>query len=191
MNRTFQLIVFAVAVVAQLYVPASMIFDLERTVEKGRQYKFRTQPIDPSDPFRGKYVRLNFRDDRVVKKEWLYLTTEMDLYVTLREDAEGFAVPDKLFTSKPDNGSDYLKVRYRYIINDSDTMRIAFPFDRFYMEESKALEAELAYRKSNRREASKTHALVSVWNGEGVITDVILDGRSIKEVARERLENKE
>ncbi len=38
-------------VLAQLYVPASMIFRNERVIREGTAFKFKTAPIDPNDPF--------------------------------------------------------------------------------------------------------------------------------------------
>ena len=53
-------LIFLAVVLVQLVVPAKMIFDKEVILKTGTIYKFKTQPIDPSDPFRGKYVTLNY-----------------------------------------------------------------------------------------------------------------------------------
>lgn len=52
MNRKILLSVFILVAVMQLYVPGKMIFDNEDILETGIEYKFKTAPIDPSDPFR-------------------------------------------------------------------------------------------------------------------------------------------
>ena len=59
----------------------------------------------------------------------------------------------------------------------------AWPFDRFYMEEKLAPEAEWA----SRRDKQGGVAVVRVWRGLGVIEDLELGGRPIRDVARERL----
>ncbi|HUR30287.1 MAG TPA: GDYXXLXY domain-containing protein, partial [Saprospiraceae bacterium] len=53
-------IAFAIMVLVQLYVPASMIMESEKVLKEGKEFKFKTAPVDPTDPFRGKYVELNF-----------------------------------------------------------------------------------------------------------------------------------
>ncbi len=51
---------------------------------------------------------------------------------------------------KPINSSMYLKAKVGYINNYDSTnvINIDFPFDRYYMEESKAYAAEKSYRSS-------------------------------------------
>jgi hypothetical protein len=57
------------------------------------------------------------------------------------------------------------------------------------MEESKAYEAELAYRDA-RRERKSAYALVSIKDGDAVLKDVLIEGIPIREIAKERNENK-
>ena len=65
MNQKITIPAFILMVLAQLYVPASMIFQKERVITQGTAYKFRTAPIDPNDPFRGKYITLSFNETGV------------------------------------------------------------------------------------------------------------------------------
>ena len=44
---------FVLMVVAQIFVPARMIWKQERMLAKGTEFKFLTRTVDPSDPFRG------------------------------------------------------------------------------------------------------------------------------------------
>ena len=46
--------VFILVALVQLFVPAKMILDREDILDMGKEYKFKTEPIDPNDPFRGK-----------------------------------------------------------------------------------------------------------------------------------------
>ena len=55
---------FVLIVLAQWYVPALMISEHEDVAANGKVLKFKTAPIDPYDAFRGKYIMLNFRDDK-------------------------------------------------------------------------------------------------------------------------------
>ncbi|MBD3630845.1 GDYXXLXY domain-containing protein [Cyclobacterium sp.] len=57
-NKKIVLPVFVLIALLQLYLPAKMILDREDILHKGKEYKFKTQPIDPNDPFRGKFIAL-------------------------------------------------------------------------------------------------------------------------------------
>ncbi len=52
------MVLFAVMCLAQWIVPGKMVYDSENTIAEGTLYKFKTAPVDPSDPLRGKYVTL-------------------------------------------------------------------------------------------------------------------------------------
>ena len=58
-TKIIVIIAFIFMVFAQWYVPSKMILDREDILKNGEEFKFLTQPIDPSDPFRGKYITLN------------------------------------------------------------------------------------------------------------------------------------
>jgi len=62
MNIKLRLGCYLVAVLAQVAVPATMIWGRERTLAVGSVYKFRTQPVDPYDAFRGRYVSLRIEE---------------------------------------------------------------------------------------------------------------------------------
>ena len=52
------------------------------------------------------------------------------------------------------------------------------------MEESKAHEAELVFRRLQKDDGRTADALVSVKNGDAVLKDILIDGQSIKEVVK-------
>ncbi|MCP3932456.1 MAG: GDYXXLXY domain-containing protein, partial [Bacteroidetes bacterium] len=68
----------------------------------------------------------------------------------------------------------------------SNKLTIAYPFDRFYMEESKADDAEDIYREFQRDNRRAAYALVNIKEGKAVLKDVLIDGISIRELAKER-----
>lgn len=57
----------------------------------GEQYTLRAEPFDPFDPFYGEYVLLQYPDLNAAGS-----TYEGDVYFTLTEGPEGFAVIDKI-----------------------------------------------------------------------------------------------
>lgn len=174
----------------QLYVPAKMIWDREEIIATGIAYKFKTAPIDPNDPFRGKYVSLSYDENSVVvenKEDW---KSREDIYVYLTTDADGFAKIKSVSKEKPTAHQDFLKAKV-YSVSGNNKLTIDYPFDRFYMEESKAYDAELAYRKTQIDSSKTTYALVKIKDGEAVLKDVLIDGISIREIVKaNRAENK-
>ena len=63
MNKQLYISFLSLLFVAQIVVPAHMIYQQEDAIDTGVAYKFKTEPFDPSDPFRGKYITLNYEID--------------------------------------------------------------------------------------------------------------------------------
>ncbi len=186
-NKKLILYVFILVALVQLYLPAKMILDKEKAISSGTEYKFKTAPVDPNDPFRGKYITLSFEENQFMvtdESEWTY---GEDVYVILTTDDEGYAKINYVSKTEPFDDEDFVKAK---ISNASffnvRKLSIDYPFNRFYMEESKALEAEIAYAETWGNDASVTYALVNVKGNEAVLTDVLIDGVSILEIVKER-----
>ncbi|HET8839389.1 MAG TPA: GDYXXLXY domain-containing protein [Flavobacteriaceae bacterium] len=174
---------FILVAFVQLSVPVKMIWDREDVLATGTTYKFETAPIDPNDPFRGKYIHLRFKEDIIAvpnAKDWEMGET---IYVRLTKDQNGFAKIKSVSKSKPSSEQDFVKAKVRFITgNASDKLAIDYPFDRFYMEESKAQHAEQTYRYSQQDSTKTTYAVVSIKKGDAVLKDVLIDGISIKKI---------
>ena len=173
MKTKYIIIAFILTVIAQAFVPAKMVYDSEMTERHGTVFKFRTEPVDPSDPFRGKYIVLNYNDNIFFTKDSTWKKNEK-VYVVFDNDAEGFAEIKNVLHSSPAKGSNYITTNKAYY--DGERLHINLPFDRFYMEEGKAYEAETGYREYNINENAKpAYALVAIQNGNAVLKDVIID----------------
>ena len=72
----------------QLAVPLSMIVQKEIVHGEGTELRLRLQPVDPADPFRGRYLALRFaiEDGRYD----LPADGKGPLFARFRRDAEGF-----------------------------------------------------------------------------------------------------
>jgi len=179
---------FIVLVLLQLYTPASLIIQQEDIINTGKVFKFKTAPLDPADPFRGRYVRLHFEENEIEITDESKWKSKEPIYISLTTDEAGFAKIDGFSKTAPDQVSDFVKAEVYYIYGkDQKGLRVAYPFDQFYMEESKAYEAELAYRESRRDTSQLTYALVKVKNGGAVLENVLIDGVPIQEVVEQRL----
>jgi uncharacterized membrane-anchored protein len=183
---------FILVALVQLYVPAKMILDKEIVLETGKEYKFKTAPIDPSDPFRGKYITLNYKENSVeIPNEQDWMRGEI-IYVSLISDIAGFAKVKSVSKEKPTENDDFIKAKVSFITGDgSNKLTIDYPFDRYYMEESKAYDAEITYRQSQLDTNQITYALVSIKNGDAVLKDVKINGTSLRDIVKKNKEDKQ
>ena len=179
MNRLLMLSAFVLMMVAQWWVPGKMIFDQEKVLTEGTAYKFKTRPIDPSDPFRGKYIYLQYEMNRV-KQPSDSVNSNDKVYVYLEKDEEGFAKATHCSLERIDTEQDYLILEVNSIYQDS--VHFNLPFNSFYMEESKAYPAEILVRVANRDSLlNNCYGLVYIHEDTAVLNDVIVNDMPIKE----------
>ncbi len=176
MNRSILLALFAALVCAQLAVPTSMILHRETVLKKGQEYKIRTRPIDPNDAFRGRFVQLGYDAVTVSLPGNAPLADGQKAYAIIEADPEDFAVVKAISFTPPD-GTAYLKVLVRP--GGGGKAQLLWPFDRYYMEETAAPEAERLYREQARN--ATAYITVRIWSGTGVITGLYLDGKPIEQ----------
>ena len=180
--KKFTTALFLAMCLFQWIVPARMIYDSEMVVRDGTPYKFKTLPVDPSDPFRGKYVTLNFEANAVTLADSADWVPGEEVYVVFTTDSAGFATAESLYRNKPSSGP-YLKTTVNYITSN-EPFRVFFelPFDRFYLEESKASQAEQVYWTSQRDSTQITYGLVSIGTGTAILKDLMINDTSIVEI---------
>lgn len=176
---------FILVVLAQLFVPLHMIFNQEDIIRTGKEFKFQTVPIDPYDPFRGKYITLFFKEREITVKNATKWIPGETAYATLITNKNGFAKISSISKAKPKNSESYLKMKIGYALN-STKIAIDFPFNRFYMNENIAPKAEKIYQEFSMKEKNETYALVAVKNGESVIKDLRINEVSIKDLASKK-----
>ena len=186
-NKIIVFAIFILVSLVQLFVPAKMIIDREDVLATGKEFKFRTQPIDPNDPFRGKFVSLQFSENSILiqnPNNWLSNET---VFVLLTANEDGFAKIESVSKIKPAETLDFVKARVDYVQNsDSTILYIEYPFTRFYMEESKAPMAELVYNETVSDTNNITYGLVSIKDGEAVLKDVLINEIPIQEIVKKR-----
>ena len=175
-NKMILISLFCVLCLIQISVPAKMIYDSDKVLEYGKSYKFKTAPIDPTDPFRGKYITLNYENNYFPidnQDEW---NVGQEVYVYFAEDSLGFAYIAAVSVDNPLDNKLSLKLKIDQVTKSLDPNRIYFryPFDRLYLEESKATAAEDIYRKAITN-GSDVYALVNIWDGKAVLNDVFVD----------------
>jgi len=179
MKKSYLIAAFIFTVLVQLSIPLKMIWDSEITEKEGAEFKFKTVPIDPNDPFRGKYIILDYAVSSYATNDTTF-ENEEQVYIVLKKDAKGFAQAASVLHEEPQDETNYViaEVTHSY----GGKVNFEFPFDRFYMNENKAPEAEVAYDEYSRQEKAKpAYAVVAVKEGNAVVKDVVIDGMPIKE----------
>ena len=174
---------FCCVAAAQLAVPAAMILRRETTLHEGRLFKFRTAPVDPYDAFRGRYVALSIEGLDVPVPSGVELTRNQRVYVRIEEGEDGFAKLASITLDRPD-GDAYVQARTAW--PRSGTVRLRVPFDRYYMDEEDAPEAERAYREHSGRGKRDAYVAVRVKKGFAVIEELYVGGEPIGEFVEDK-----
>jgi uncharacterized membrane-anchored protein len=178
---------FLLMVLIQWVVPGQMILQKEMVLHKGTSYKFRTAPVDPIDPFIGRYIILNFSEQSYDLPRGQKLDQDKPVFVTFKPNTSGFAEIDKITVTEPER-NDYLRTHISRIEEENDRLSVIinYPFTRFYMEESKAPEAEIIYGAGITDSLSKVYALVSLYKGDAAIKNVYINATTITDMLKRR-----
>ena len=185
MSRTRILaLLFLLVALVQLALPAARIRQYEQTLREGKAFKFRTAPVDPYDAFRGRYVALRFEAGDAAWGEKEVAGHGQKIFALVETGPDGFARFTSASSHRPASG-DFLEAKSSYSAGDN-RVRVDVPFDRFYMAEKIAPDAERAYREhsANGRERD-AYAIVRIRDGVGVIEQVFVGDKPLAAAARE------
>lgn len=185
---------FVCAAVVQLVVPLFMIAHREQTLRHGKQYRFKAAPVDPYDAFRGRYVAINVDvSGGTATNNWgwrnnVLVTNAAEIergdrvFALIAETTNGFARIAGLTRTRPE-GDGYIRTRVQWINTHGKQTdaSLDLPFDRYYMNEKKAPEAEKAYREHSGRTNQDAYVTVRVSSGFAVLEDLYVGGKPIRE----------
>lgn len=166
-----------ITILAQIGTPLSMINRYETILEQGVEYRFIVEPVDPADPFKGRYVRLTFPIARGKYSELEQPLNSKDfkrkdvVYLVLGKSADDTAIITALNKQKPDQG-DYVKAKLRS--SSKDRYFLKLPFERFYAEESKAPKIESLVWNNAGEQMQVVTAAIRIKEGEGVIQELYI-----------------
>ena len=161
--KKFLMAALIALIIVQLFVPVSGTIKRYYTLRTGAEFKFRVNPVDPYDAFRGRYVSLNSRQDPGGRGKYGIITVNPD----------GFAVIGSLSDEKPASGS---------YVASAERGRFSMPIDRYYMDEKLAPQAEALTRRSEG--GAEAYVTVRVKNGALVISGLYIDGIAIEDIIR-------
>ncbi len=184
-NKTWLLLAFGLMAALQLWLPARTAYRLERVLRQGEVFHFAAGPVDPNDPFRGKYLVLDIPNLDAIP--WDLARPIIDgvadgdeLFLVIGKDSLGFAKIGGVETSAP-TGQPYMKATVDYVYNDTSMVNpivLRNPLNRFYLDEHQAPVAE--ERFNQRGVGSTAFAKVRVLNGLAVLEDVIVGEESVR-----------
>lgn len=183
MSARWLLAVFIAVALVQWALPLALIVQHERTLAEGRMYRFRSAPVDPVDPFRGRYVALQFAAETyAVPPDWEPPTGAA--YAAVLPGADGDAVLGPPQSTPPADG-DYLRVKLRWF--EEGRVQVQLPFDRYYLDERLAPEAERRYRESSLRDSESgditaapgAQVQVRIRGGHAVLEALLIDGQPL------------
>lgn len=179
MKRAWLFAVFFLVCLVQLAAPASMIWKQERALAHGQPFKIHTAPVDPYDAFRGKYVALNFREGLPKLPANIPPSFRGKVYAPVIVGEDGFARFGEAALSPPQSGP-YLTLSVESGYPGQD---LRLPFDRYYMEETKAPAAEAAYSKATRDKDA--YVVVRILDGDWAVENLFVGGKPITDALRE------
>jgi len=177
-------VLLALLCLAQLAVPTWLLARQELTLQDGELFKFACEPVDPLDVFQGRYVALGFDQRLVDLPMGVSFSPGEPVYVKIERGEDGYARLSDPSKGAPDEGP-YLQAR---VANQTGNRQLVLrlPFDRYYLEEEAAPEAEQAYREHVADGKKRAHVTVRVWNGYAALDELYLDDVPIREVLRRR-----
>lgn len=177
-------IIFGVAALAQWAGPLSRIYTYEQTLTQGTLIKLKCTAPDPYDPLRGRFLAIRPEQQQIPIPETLRLQEGTTFYASFSTGDDGLTTLSGVSLSPPENGES-IRLRTRYYAYGNN-VNIDWPFERFYINEKLAPEAD-AWLAENIRSAEGVIAEVRVLNGTAVLADLSLDGKSFREILKERV----
>ena len=182
--KRIPVLIFILVAFAQLAVPAMLAWGRIQTLAHGRVWKFKTEPIDPEDAVRGRYISLRFAAESFsapapAKSD--QIEPGITVYVALKEDANGFAQVDHVSPTAL-KGDNVFKARSGY--SSEDTQKVWFPFDTYWVTEKSARAAETAYRENSRRGKENAYVTVRVRDGDAALEELYIDNQPLADYLR-------
>lgn len=174
-------ILISFALLLQIAVPVWMIHDRETTLRTGTEIVFPVQPIDPADPFKGRYITLGFSTNltHTILRPGLKPGKLWVRYQVL----DGKAVAISGVAKAPSSEGVWIKAQIRnFYYHQKNEAKIDLPFQTFYLNESVAPATERLFRG---RKWKNVEAVVRVRNGKAVLAEVLADGKPIADAVRE------
>ncbi len=183
-NPKLMLVLFAVMLLVQLYVPVSMVVSSEKVLSEGAEYKFKIDNNETAGNIYNDFIRLSFENNSIAVEDRDAWKKFEPVYVSISKDNEGFALISDVSKSRPSGNAASFKARVNYINEKSDKMIITLPFEMYYPETNFSEEERELYRKIMSDTTHIVYATVKVLNGKALLEDIYVGGVSLKETVK-------
>lgn len=178
-NKTLLLGLFIVVALFQWLVPISSVYRKNIVEASGSSFCFKMRPVDPAHPFAGRYMALQFDQNSTPLKPDMSLTDNTVIYLEISEDENQYAIIKDMSVEPFRHTTDYIRATVQYF--DSNRVFVKYPFDRYYMEESKAKATEDKIIPLLQDSTHRICAMVKVLGGETLLQDIYIDNQALKE----------
>ncbi len=175
---------FLLMCAVQLAVPGWTIMGHERVLTRGEEFRFGVMPLDPYDPFRGRYVWIDIDEPAAPYRGEETPRYKDKVYAYLDRDAEGMAIFTEIADEPPEDDRPYVRVEFMNPDPEGEGVLVQIPARRFYMEERIAPMAEEAYRQATRGNAPEFTLTMKVWRGRFVLTGMFVGDEPIAEYVK-------
>lgn len=187
---------FAFAAIIIL-VPVYVAVSSQNVLNNGKLYKFKPMAYDPFDPFRGKFLRVNYETNNIRTK--FDFEEGETAFVSIGVDEEGYAFFEEAFKTAPEKG-DYLKTtivwsgidarlqrEIEMAIEEDDfslgsldtrssvSIKIPDNMNKFFINEDDALKAEKVFA----RQREDIYIGVRILDGKAGIEDIYVFDQGI------------
>lgn len=158
---------FLLAVAIPVFILLAMTIKPQATVLFGQEVVLETKAYDPTDLFRGDYISINFAISDVPKSKVplsidnVYNKT---LYISLIQEGK-YHVVDQVSEMKPKQGI-YLKGKSQAWFNDTNTIRVDYSLDKYFLEQGSGMDFE------NESIKGGLIGTVKILGGYGVLTGI-------------------
>lgn len=190
-DKRIMLALFLLTVASGVYYPVSKIIRFEFPRTAPTVFRFKSELRDPYDPFRGRYVALSTPNYTFVadKLKEDVRRNSKKVYAVLENGEDGWAEVIGLVL-EPEPGKPAVRIDHFWYDQVRADMgvryHVSLPFNRFYMNEALAPEAERAFLKAARTVGSECTIVVKVYDdGNFAITDIEIDGVPIRKFLEE------
>ncbi len=184
--KLWKTLVFGLVMIVYLWFPYQMITGYEGVLKEGTAYRFRCEPIDPYDAFRGRYLVLNYPDLSFKSDELdQFRKARQKIFAVINTDGDGFAQIAALSKTPPDQPN-YIQSYVSYFTTNKVVVAMPENMLRYYLNEKLAPQAEQAYGElsSRQRRGSKAEQVyvdARVLEGRIAIEEVYFKGLSVGE----------
>lgn len=178
---------FILVAIAELFIPWQMISKQAGFADTGKEFKFKTDSKfkgrnnRTGASLQGKYVLLHFEQDEIRikdRKEWAVIE---NAYIQLNNDSAGFAEIQSVTKVKPKNTTDWIRARVFVKWNDSTSLVIVYPFNKYFIEDTKHKSIDSVIKYGLNDSVSTNYLLVKIKENQFLSRDLIIDGISFKE----------